>query len=385
MLSFFSYVAAFLVFLGKFRRRWLWLPTVIIGVLLFWVFLTWNRVPSFCDNIEIIPIYHTDGSAITVSIKHPYFTFNSFSDDFCGFWSDYGTSFSGVFFSISNDSVGFHEKPSHTYNNQKFNAEIRELFPLRNLDSIGLKYEFRVRKELFGNMDSRNAHNQLIRAWDDKGFSVVKRTAKYHDNVCVDSIRALAGVNRFWSSNVPVGYRTTMYYTLMRLLRMENISQFNYSLVLSDRASCINRLELDFGGPMEIKGIWPTPDIVEPSRIIYISKDKLSQVKDAGIIKMFCQSLESATVQNVRLFILTTVVSLCFAYTLREFGVFILFCCRWIKKKCSTDKKIIEARFGKTRMSLHNFCKTLGKRISHIWQVTFRCINFQNSCKKFKD
>ena len=103
-----------------------------------------------------------------------------------------------------------------------------------------------------------------------------------------------------------------MYYTLMRLLRLEDISQFSYSLVLTDKASCVKKLELDFGGPVELKGIWPTPDIIEPSRIIYFSKDKITEIRDSGMVKMFCQSLESTTVQNVRLFFLTTLISICF-------------------------------------------------------------------------
>ncbi len=223
-------------------------------------------------------------------------------------------------------------------------------------------YEFRVRKELFGNMDYRNAHNKLVRAWDDKGFCVVKRIAKYNDNVCIDSIRAIAGVNRFIYSKVPVGYSVTMYYTLMRLLRMEDISQFNYSLVIDDKSLCLNSLELDFGGPVEIKGIWPTPDIVEPSRIVYDSKDKISMIKETGTIKMFCQSLESATIQNVRLFILTTLASLCFAYTLREIGVFILFCFGWLKRKCCIEEINIKTRFKKLKIKLMNFYSNLCKR-----------------------
>lgn len=366
MFSFFSYIAAIFVFLGKFRRRWLWLPTVIIGIFLFWVFITWNRVPSFCDKIEIIPLCTIDSSAVSASVKHPYFSFNNFNDNFCDFWSDYGTSVGGISFTICQDSATPHEAHYHTSRKaQNSVAEIRELFPERNLDSIGAIYEFRVHKELFGNMDSRNAHNKLIKAWDDKGFNIVKRTVKYSDNVCMDSIRAYGGMSKYTSSKVPVGYNTTIHYTLMRLLRMEDISQFNYSLVVDDKASSLNRLELDFGGPVEIKGIWPTPDIVEPSRIVYLSKNKLSELRSAGSVKIFCHCLETATVQNVRLFILTTLASICFAYTLREIGVFILFCCRLLKKKCNTKEIDIKPIFEKFRIKLLTFCQSLCKRISN--------------------
>lgn len=359
MFSCLSHLAAILVFLGRFRRRWLWLPTVILGVFLFWVFLTWNRIPSFCDKIEIIPISHTDSSTISISVKHPYFTLNSFSDDFYGFWTDYGTSRAGVNFVIRQNTDQSHEVSS--YNATKLNAEVCTLFPYHTLDSIGALYEFRVRKELFGNMDSRNAHNKLVRAWDDKGFCVVKRIAKYDENVCVDSLRVLAGVNKFKSSKVPVGYNSTMYYTLMRLFRMEDISQFNYNLILDGDVSCLNKLEVDFGGPVDIKGLWPIPDIVEPSRIVYLSKEKISEVKETGSVKMFCQSLESVNIQNVRLFILTTLSSLCLAYTLREVGVFVLFCCRWMKRMWEKERKSIERFFENMRIGLQNLRRKLTK------------------------
>ena len=220
------------------------------------------------------------------------------------------------------------------------------------MDSIGVLYDFRVRKELFGNMNSRNARNKLITAWDDKGFCVIKRIAKYDENVCIDSTRVLAGVNKFKSSLLPVGYSCTMYYTLMRLFRMEDISQFNYNIILDGNLSSINKLEVDFGGPTDIKGIWPIPDIVEPSRIVYLSKEKISEVKETGTLKMFCQSLESINVQNVRLFILTTLASLCLAYTLREIGVFTLFCGRYMKRKWEKEEKNIERFFENKRIGL---------------------------------
>ena len=136
-------------------------------------------------------------------------------------------------------------------------------------------------------MNSRNARNKLITAWDDKGFCVIKRIAKYDENVCIDSTRVLAGVNKFKSSLLPVGYSCTMYYTLMRLFRMEDISQFNYNIILDGNLSSINKLEVDFGGPTDIKGIWPIPDIVEPSRIVYLSKEKISEVKETGTLKIY--------------------------------------------------------------------------------------------------
>lgn len=360
MFAFLNHLAAMLTFLGRFRKRWLWLPTLILGIILFWVFLAWNRIPSFGDSIEIIPICDTDNCSVAVSVQHPYFTFNNFSEDFFGFWTDYGASTAGVNFSIGHDSLPNPETGScDSCKTTRLNAEIQDLFPKHRLDSIGTIFEFRVRKELFGNMNSRNARNKLINAWDDSGFSIVKRIAIYDQSICIDSLKVLTGVNKSTSSRVHAGYHGTMYYTLMRLFRMEDISQFNYSLSLRGNTSYIKRLEVDFGGPVEIKGLWPTPDVVEPSRIVYQSEEKISEIKNSGSIKMFCQSLESVNIQNVRLFILTTLASLCLAYTLRETGVFVLFCCRWLKRKWEKEKTNIEKAFEKKKINLQNLRKKL--------------------------
>lgn len=377
MFSFVSYLVAVFVFLGKFRRKWLWIPTIILGIYLFWVFLTWNKVPTVEDKIEIIPLRQADSTCIAVTVKHPYFTFNNFSNDFLGFWSDYGNSVGGVRFSIYRDSIKHSDTcPNVSCNVTKSFTTIRKLLPNHNLDTIGSIYEFRVRKELFGNMDSRNANNEIRRAWDDKGFSLVKRIAKYSDNVCLDSITAFGGINKYTPADkIEVGYNVKLYYTLLRLLRLEDISQFNYNLVVKDDASRINRLEVDFGGPAEIKGIWPTPDIVEPTRIVYLSNDKIAKINEANSVKMFCQSLETTNVQNVRMFILTTLISLCFAYTLREFGVFIMYCFKWIKRKYEREQNEIEQGFKRLNGKISTFWKKFCSNTLNIkrFLFTFKC------------
>ena len=72
MFSFVSYLVAVFVFLGKFRRKWLWIPTIILGIYLFWVFLTWNKVPTVEDKIEII-YNEVDGTQNKRNIHPLYF------------------------------------------------------------------------------------------------------------------------------------------------------------------------------------------------------------------------------------------------------------------------------------------------------------------------
>lgn len=332
---------------------------MILGVFLFWVFLTWNRTPSFCDRIEINSICNADSSTVSVSIKHPYFSLNKFKEDFCGFFTDYGSSVAGVSF-VVNQPVDLSGEVS-SCDNSKFNAEDCTFFKNRTMDSIGAFYEFRARKELFGNMDARDARNLIIEGWDDKGFCLGKKIAKYEKNICVDTLRMLVGVNKFSSLGVPAGYNCKMYYTLIRLLRLEDISQFNYSLVFNGDVSRLSGLEVDFGGPVDIKGLWPTPDVVEPSRIIYLSEEKISQVKRAGAIKMFCQSLETLNIQNVRLFLLTTLSSLCMAYSLKGFGVFVMFCWRRIRRKYKNRKKESKSLFETMRAVMRRLRKIFSK------------------------
>ena len=88
--------------IGLSRTKWMWLPALILGLFLFWIFLAWNRVPTFHDRIELSTrsLFAVDNSEISIQIKHPYFSLNNFSSDFYDFWTKKGQTNAGVYLLI---------------------------------------------------------------------------------------------------------------------------------------------------------------------------------------------------------------------------------------------------------------------------------------------
>lgn len=330
---FYNYLAPLIIYIGRIRSRWLCLPVAILGVFLFWVMITWNRVPTFTDNIDICGSESAlkDSIGVDISVNHPYFSLNNYNDEFIGFWSKYGKFKGGICFELNSDKKTLGNSALSDSTLQEILSSAKRTFPSISLDSIEAFYVITSRKELYGKMDNRKARNQFLRAKDDKGFSITNRKPDYQDGKCVDSLRIIAGLNKNISESMRVGYDLTIKSYLTRLLRMEDISQFNYSLELSTTNADIRSLEIDLGGPTNITGISPVPDIVEPTRIIYNTPSQIDEICKAKGVKMFCQSCEAANIQNIRLFLLTTLSSLCIGYTLKSIGVFILFGLRKIK------------------------------------------------------
>ncbi|NPD93171.1 hypothetical protein [Xylanibacter muris] len=310
------------------------MPTTVIGVYLFWVMIAWNRVPAFSDKIEITGTESAvrDSVGIDISIKHPYFSLNSYSKDFVGFFTEYGESKIGVCCELNSGKKALKEGSAHDSLFASYLSYAKRLYPKCSMDSIEVVYVINTRKELFGKIDDRNAKTGIIRAIDEKGFCFTKRTPTYEDDKCVDSLWMLAGLNHGIAKTMRIGYDFDIRHSLTRLFRMEDISQFNYNLVLNEKNADIRSIVIDLGGPTDTKGICPVPDIVGPERIVYNTKEKIEEVRNARGIKMFCQNIEATNIQNIRLFLLTSISSLCIAYTIREIGVFILFLLRKAKR-----------------------------------------------------
>lgn len=327
--------------IGLSRTRWMWLPALILGLFLFWIFLAWNRVPTFHDRIELSTrsLFAVDNSEISIQIKHPYFSLNSFSSDFYDFWTKKGQTNAGVYLLIE-------PKVSNTLcvnPNDSLFKKYKNYFKVNNingaLDSISTFYELIVHKELYGQIDDREIKPRLYKGKMVNGFSLIKRIPSYNNNICEDYVYALAGISANASNIFALGYNTKILLGLRRLFRMEDISQFNYILQLTGISNRVKNITIDFGGPMEFKGIAPVPDAIESTRIIYKSPDKIEEIRERKCIKLFCQSIESINIQNIRLFLLTTISTLCIGYTLKEFGVFILFLGRKLYKKWERDSR----------------------------------------------
>lgn len=355
MFWFLNSLAGLLIVILKFRSRWLWLPTVTLGIYLFWVFLAWNRVPSFNDKITIsgTPQATTDSIGIGVCIKHPYFSLNNFHKEFTSFWTERGVSEVGVSISINTDSIHIGNATGNKCVMHRQIDHANQLFKGKAIDSIGAIYNIGVHKELFGEIDNLISHSRYQGRSTKNGFSATKRMYIYSNNVCTDTLHIVAGLKSQNASVMNVGYNTQIRHSLLRLLRMEDISQYSYSLTLNNDNANIKCITINFGGPVNITGISPVPDIIEPSQIIYNSPTKISEIRKALGVKMFCQCIETMNVQNIRLFLLTTLSTLCIGYTLREIGIFAIFCFRCLTRKRKSGKSYLANLFNRIMHTRH--------------------------------
>lgn len=200
---------------------------------------------------------------------------------------------------------------------------------------------------MFGHVDDRKSRKRVFKSKDDRGVKVVKRVPSYEDNTCVDSLWIMAAINAGKSVPLALGMDVTINHSILRLLRMEDISQFDYTFTIDDQNAAVKRIELDFGGPTEFNGISPTPDIIEPSRIIYNTEAAIKDVKKSKQIRLYCQNLETTNIQNIRLFLLTTLSTLCIGYTLKELGVFLIFIFGCFKSKWEKFSNRVSSSEGK--------------------------------------
>ena len=93
---------------------------------------------------------------------------------------------------------------------------------------------------------------------------------------------------------------------------LEDISQSYYNLNLDiDYAVDLDRLEIDFDGAIRFTGIQPQPDQMTMSGIVYTDKKKIDEIRREGL-QLYCQFLETSTLQSVRIFVLTAFASLFF-------------------------------------------------------------------------
>lgn len=327
MFWFFNHFAVLFILIGRHRGKWLWFPTLLLGLYLFWVMIAWNRVPSFNDCISICASEKAikDSMGVDIKVRHPYFGFNNFSNDVWDFCFGYGQSNVGVSCLLNTDKRNIDNDKSDDSTFISQFGTIKKYYPDLSSDSVNVTFLVKTRKEMFGNVDDRKSRKRVFKSKNDLGTRVVKRTPLYEDDTCVDSLWMMAAINTGTSVPVPLGMDVTVNHSIFRLLRMEDISQFDYTFTIDDQNADVRRIELDFGGPTDFMGISPTPDIVEPSRIIYNTKDAINEVKKSKQIRLYCQNQETTNIQNIRLFFLTTLSTLCIGYTLKELGIFLIF------------------------------------------------------------
>lgn len=92
---------------------------------------------------------------------------------------------------------------------------------------------------------------------------------------------------------------------------LEDVSQSYYNLKLDVDDDYLGMLKIDFGGATRFTGIQPQPDQITMSGIVYTDKEKIDKIRRRGL-RLYCQFLDTATLQSVRIFMLTAFTSLFF-------------------------------------------------------------------------
>lgn len=220
--------------------------------------------------------------------------------------------------SVSLDSLSFIysmdiRRNINTYVNTPFTLVIRHRKNLSNIERKG-------RSTYIQYIDSAG-----VVAESSKGLLpwLSKYRKKEHINYENESFRW------FIEQNVQDNFRTnftpTYPFAGPRWLAMEDISQMYYTIQLDvPRQKDSIDLTIDFVGATEFLDILPEPDERSLSCIRYTDQNKIRKIANNGGLKVYCKFPEMENVQELRLFLLTTIIAIFVAqifiylYTLME-------------------------------------------------------------------
>ena len=277
--------------------------------------LKWNTVPCYKDSVYFETYrghnIQNDSLGININITRPYNTFSSLKEYKAG----YKIGIVGYF---ECDSIGI---PS---NNKKSDSLINELDgKVKGVckDSTILLIHSNVKMDVAYtkardkgediNTFSKNGSACIIKNWvesKDTTWACTDVTAAFkvgkydenngiykplflHPNFISNDITINSGMFRSW-------------------FRWEDISQCYYSLdIKSNRFdNQVNFIKIDFGGAVDFSEIYPEPDRISYSSIMYNDAKKIEYIRAKGLT-FYCQLLESVGLQNVRIFLLTAFAS----------------------------------------------------------------------------
>ena len=135
----------------------------------------------------------------------------------------------------------------------------------------------------------------------EKGHLIAKRN--FIGACGFDKGEKIGGLS--WGNNSIINRKINPYFVL------EDISQSYYNLTLDFPYESIRRLVIDFGGATRFIGLHPQPDLTTASSIIYTDERKIGMIRRDGL-QLYCQFLETSTLQSVRIFVFTAFASLFF-------------------------------------------------------------------------
>ena len=152
-----------------------------------------------------------------------------------------------------------------------------------------------------------NEDNKKDSVINSKKFFITKLSKVVEDGVTRLITSRLFGISDTLSSHefhMPTSSALTSY----SIFNYHDISQSNY-LIRLDLPSYKNgdALKINFGGATEFSPMYPTPDRIEMSSIIYTDTEKLKIISEQGL-RFNAKFKELENLQMIRLFFITTIL-----------------------------------------------------------------------------
>jgi len=325
----------------RMQKRWIFFGLLIGTALCIYIQIRWNTVPCNDDHITIKCEYgDTVKASWSIKLVNDYFCFGDMGRN--GQQSSV-TLNAPTHFYIASDSSLRERK-------QSLQSTISEVCgDSVSLDSLSFIYSMDIRRNINTYVNTpftfvirhpenlsnteRISRNTYIQCIDSAGviaesshgllscFSKYRK--KKHLNYESESSKWFIEQNTQNLFNIKFSPKYS--FAGPRWLAMEDISQMYYTIQLDvpQQKDSID-LTIDFVGATEFLDIQPEPDERSLSSIRYTDQNKIRKIADNGRLKVYCKFPEMENVQELRLFLLTTILAVFIAqifvylYTLME-------------------------------------------------------------------
>lgn len=286
----------------------------------------WNTVPTFKDELCVTTYrgkhFQNDSLGASIRIVRPYFNFSSLSKN----TAEYRI---GIIGSYKRDTTEFLNVDKKT---EPLLTELENKIVGFNADSTILLFHAKIRMNTINNSTSKdnNTNKKIFLGNGDagliKGYTETKDTAwacgeilaafKQHASDKIkDKIEPLYFCPNLASSkiNIGIGQFTNWF-------RMEDISQcyYTFNIKSENYDTHINNINIDFGGAVRFLHIYPTPDRIDYSSIVYNDAKKISYIQSFGL-KTYCQLMEASGLQSVRIYLLSAFATFFLGISLKIF------------------------------------------------------------------
>lgn len=314
-----------------------------IGALMIWlpsIFLlkVWNEVDTWNDVITInayraeFPDSTETIKADLIQINHPYMAFSNLYENKLIFVYR-------IYTSTSNKHGFFNDyRLSNAKESQV--ADFVNSYGLSNIeqDSITAIYEIGASIYISNNDKKLNyikkgdslPSNDYIKS--TACLNNGKTTLNYKRIKIVKNVKSEYNTPDFLWNKSDITISTPKPYKIV--FKSKDVSQCYYNLHFESNTDFkLDTLRIGFSGAVRFSGINPVPDIYSYNGIEYTDANKIDMIKRNGITT-YCQFLEAAGIQSIRIYLLSTIATL-------FFGIFVKLILEiiWRHFKCHINRK----------------------------------------------